>query len=51
MASGPITADQLAEYKQKGYTLARRMFNSQEIDLLGCSASAKSLETQPTKHP
>jgi ectoine hydroxylase len=38
MASGPITADQLTEYRKKGYTLVRRMFNSQEIDLLGCSA-------------
>jgi ectoine hydroxylase len=38
MASGPITVDQLAEYRKKGYTLVRRMFNSQEIDLLGHSA-------------
>jgi ectoine hydroxylase len=38
MASGPLTPDRLIEYRQKGYTLVRRMFNSQEIDLLGRSA-------------
>jgi ectoine hydroxylase len=38
MASGPITPDRLTEYRQKGYTLVRRMFNSQEIDLLRSSA-------------
>ncbi|SRR5258707_11483376 len=38
MASGTITADQLTEYRKKGYTLIRRMFNSQEIGLLGRSA-------------
>jgi ectoine hydroxylase len=38
MASGPITPDRLTEYRQKGYTLVRRMFNSQEIDLLRRSA-------------
>src|SRR4029077_17058678 len=32
MASGPITPDRLTEYRQTGYTLVRRMFNSQEID-------------------
>src|SRR5258708_31986960 len=38
MASGTITADQLTEYRKKGYTVIRRMFNSQEIGLLGRSA-------------
>ena len=38
MASGPITPDRLTEYRQKGYMLVRRMFNSQEIDLLRRSA-------------
>jgi hypothetical protein len=38
MASGPITPDRLTEYRQAGYTLVRRMFNSQEIDLLRRSA-------------
>ena len=38
MASGPIAPDRLTEYRQKGYTLVRRMFNSQEIDLLRSSA-------------
>src|ERR1700740_3288725 len=38
MASGPITPDRLAEYRQKGYTLVRRMFDSQEVDLLRRSA-------------
>ena len=38
MASGPITIDRLTEYRQKGYTLVRRMFNSQEIDVLRLSA-------------
>src|ERR1700724_929708 len=38
MASGPITPDRLTEYRQKGSTLVRRMFNSQEIDLLRRSA-------------
>ena len=38
MASGPITPDRLTEYWQKGYMLVRRMFNSQEIDLLRRSA-------------
>jgi ectoine hydroxylase len=34
--SEPINA--LTEYRQKGYTLVRRMFNSEEIDLLRRSA-------------
>src|SRR6478736_2848307 len=38
MASGSISPDRLTEYRQKGYTLVRRMFNSQEIDLLRRSA-------------
>src|ERR1700740_3529825 len=38
MARGPITPDRLAEYRQKGYTLVRRMFDSQEVDLLRRSA-------------
>jgi len=38
MASGPISADQLTEYRRKGYTLVRRMFDSQEVDLLRRSA-------------
>jgi ectoine hydroxylase len=38
MASGIITADQLTEYRKKGYTLVRRMFDQQEIGLLGRSA-------------
>src|SRR6201988_4380798 len=38
MASGSITPDRLTEYRQKGYTLVRQMFNSREIDLLSRSA-------------
>jgi ectoine hydroxylase len=38
MANGPITPDRLTEYRRKGYTLVRRMFDSQEIDLLRSSA-------------
>src|SRR5258708_12416709 len=33
MASGPITPDRLTEYRQKGYVLVRRRFNSEGIDL------------------
>ena len=38
MASGPIPPDRLTEYRKKGYTLVRRMFDSREIDLLRRSA-------------
>lgn len=34
MASGPIQDTQVAEYRQKGFTLARGMFNQGEIGLL-----------------
>jgi hypothetical protein len=34
MASGPLTGQQVEEYRQKGYVLARRMFDAEEIGLL-----------------
>jgi ectoine hydroxylase len=38
MASGPIPPHRLTEYRKKGYTLVRRMFDSREIDVLRRSA-------------
>ena len=38
MASGPLTVDQVSEYHDKGYTLARGMFDREEIGLLRRSA-------------
>lgn len=35
MAGGPIKKQHVSEYSEKGYTLARRMFDADEIDLLG----------------
>ena len=34
MARGPITSEQVAQYREDGYTLVRGMFNSEEIGLL-----------------
>jgi ectoine hydroxylase len=34
MASGPLTGEQVSEYHDKGYTLARGMFDEEEIGLL-----------------
>ncbi|WP_321473344.1 phytanoyl-CoA dioxygenase family protein [uncultured Paludibaculum sp.] len=38
MASGPLTASQVAEYHEHGFVLARGMFSTAEIDLLGRAA-------------
>ena len=51
MANGPITPDRLTEYRQKGYTLVRRMFNTQEIDLLRSSAKQDAhARVEPISH-
>jgi hypothetical protein len=47
MASGRITPDRLTEYRQKGYTLVRRMFNSQEVDWLRRSAKQDKTLSSP----
>ena len=38
MGSGPLTESQIAEYRRKGFVLARGMFDAQEIGLLGRAA-------------
>ena len=38
MASGPLSDQQVNEYAVKGYTIARRMFDEEEIGLLGRAA-------------
>jgi ectoine hydroxylase len=34
MAAGPLKKDSIAEYEDKGFVLARKMFDTEEIDLL-----------------
>ncbi len=38
MASGPFTEAQIEEYKQRGFVVARAMFNQEQIGLLGRAA-------------